>query len=49
MTKRVAGIGVGKQAVAVSVARWPVRSFPNTEVGIIVGLGARASCEARGV
>ena len=34
MTKRVAGIDVGKQAVAVSVARGPVRRFPNTAAGL---------------
>ena len=34
MTKRVAGIDVGKQEVAVSVARGPVHRFPNTEAGI---------------
>ena len=34
MTKRVAGIDVGKQAVAVSVARGVVRRFPNTDSGL---------------
>ncbi len=34
MTKRVAGIDVGKQAVAVSVARGVVRRFPNTDPGL---------------
>ena len=34
MTKRVAGIDVGKQEMAVSVARGPGRWFPNTEAGL---------------
>ena len=34
MTKRVAGIDVGKQVVAVSVARGPVRRFSKTEAGL---------------
>ncbi len=34
MTKRVAGIDVGKQELAVSVARGRVRRFPNTGAGL---------------
>lgn len=55
MTKRVAGIDVGKQEVAVSVARGPVRRFPNTEAGLTTGLawvqeqaGTHVVCEATG-
>ena len=38
MTKRVAGLDVGKQELAVSVARGPVRRFPNRSTGITAGL-----------
>lgn len=55
MTKRVAGIDVGKQDVVVSVARGPVRRFPNTGTGITGGLGwvreqgvTHLVCEATG-
>ena len=51
MTKRVAGMDVGKQEVAVSVARGPVRWFPNTDAGIIAVLAwvRGPSRNARGV
>ena len=55
MTKRVAGIDVGKQDVVVSVARGPVRRFPNTERGLTTGLAwvrgqavTHVVCEATG-
>lgn len=55
MTKRVAGIDVGKQEVAVSVARGPVRRFPNTDAGILAVLtwvreqaATHVVCEATG-
>ena len=55
MSKRVAGIDVGKQDVAVSVARGPVRRFPNTEAGLIAMLAwvrgqavTHVVCEATG-
>ncbi len=55
MTKRVAGIDVGKQEVAVSVARGPVRRFPNTGAGITAVLTwvrgqavTQVVCEATG-
>ena len=55
MTKRVAGIDVGKQELAVSVARGPVRRFPHTSAGLTAGLAwVRAQavthvvCEATG-
>ena len=55
MPKRVAGIDVGKQEVVGSVARGPVRRFPNTEVGITGLLGwvreqgvTHVVCEATG-
>ena len=55
MTKRVAGLDVGKQELAVSVARGPVRWFPNTEAGITAGLAwvqgqavTQVVCEATG-
>ena len=38
MQKIVAGIDVGKREVAVSVARGPVRWFPNTDAGLTAGL-----------
>ena len=55
MTKRVAGIDVGKQELAVSVARGPVRRFPNTGVGLTAVLAwireqavTHVVCEATG-
>ena len=55
MTKRVAGIDVGKQELAVSVARGAVRRFPNTGAGITAGLAwvrgqavTHVVCEATG-
>ena len=55
MTKRVAGIDVGKQAFAVSIARGPVRRFSNTPAGRTAGLAwmrrqavTHAVCEATG-
>ncbi len=55
MTKRVAGIDVGKHDVAVSVARGPVRRFPNTAAGLTAGLAwvraqavTQVVCEATG-
>lgn len=55
MTKRVAGIDVGKQEVAVSVARGPVRWFPNTAAGLTAMLAwvrgqavTHVVCEATG-
>ena len=55
MTKRVAGLDVGKQAVAVSIARGPVRRFPNTAAGRTAGLAwvrgqavTHVVCEATG-
>ena len=55
MTKRVAGIDVGKQDVAVSVARGPVRRFPNTAAGLTAMLAwvrgqavTHVVCEATG-
>lgn len=55
MPKRVAGIDVGKQEVAVSVARGPVRRFPNTDAGILAVLtwvreqaAPHVVCEATG-
>jgi transposase len=55
MTKRVAGIDVGKQELAVSVARGPVRGFPNTSAGLTAVLAwvrgqavTHVVCEATG-
>ncbi len=55
MTKRVAGIDVGKRDVAVSVARGPVRRFPNTAAGLTAMLAwvrgqavTHVVCEATG-
>lgn len=55
MTKQVAGIDVGKQELAVSVARGPVRRFPNTEAGLTAVLAwgreqavTHVVCEATG-
>ena len=55
MTKRVAGIDVGKQEVAVSVARGPVHRFPNTAAGLTAVLAwaqeqavTHVVCEATG-
>ena len=55
MTKRVAGIDVGKQDVVVSIARGPVRRFSNTAAGLTVGLAwvrgqavTHVVCEATG-
>ena len=55
MTKRVAGIDVGKQALAVSVARGPGRQFPNTNAGLTAMLAwvrgqavTQVVCEATG-
>lgn len=55
MTKRVAGVDVGKQDMAVSVARGPVRRFPNTGPGITAVLAwvreqavTHVVCEATG-
>ena len=55
MTKRVAGIDVGKQEVAVSIARGPGRRFPNTAAGLTTGLAwvrdqavTHVVCEATG-
>ena len=55
MTKRVAGIDVGKQEVAVSVARGPGRRFPNTAAGLTAMLAwvqeqavTHVVCEATG-
>ena len=55
MPNHVAGIDVGKQELAVSVARGPVRRFPNTGAGITAALvwvrgqaGTHVVCEATG-
>ena len=55
MTKRVAGVDVGKQALVVSVARGPVRRFANTGAGITAVLTwvrgqavTQVVCEATG-
>lgn len=55
MSKRVAGIDVGKQELVVSVARGPGRRFPNTEAGrtaVVAWVRAQAVthvvCEATG-
>ncbi len=55
MNKKVAGIDVGKQELVVSVARGPVRRFPNTGAGITAVLTwvrgqavTQVVCEATG-
>ena len=55
MTKRVAGIDVGKQELTVSVARGPGHRFPNTEAGLTAVLAwvqgqavTHVVCEATG-